>query len=56
VSDKNSAKDILKLQTPKDATPDLQGFFENQAVPLNMVVMADQERDFESGRVCTNFF
>jgi len=55
VSDKNTAKDILKLKVPTQAPSNFRNLFENQAVPLNLVIMADQERDFEAGRVSISF-
>jgi hypothetical protein len=51
VKDKSSAKDILKLCQPYDATTDIAALFSNQAVPLNKVVLANKETDAKTDSV-----
>jgi hypothetical protein len=51
LKDKSTAKDILKLVEPTNATDDLKALFGNQVVPLNEVVLADKERDRKNNNV-----
>jgi len=52
LKDKSTAKDILKLCQPYDATDDIAALFENQAVALNKVILTNKETDAATDTVC----
>ena len=49
-------KDIIKLCQPSDATDDIEAHFWNQAIPLNEVVIANEEKDREIKVVCISIY
>ena len=52
LKDKSTAKDILKLCLPYDATDNIAVLFSNQAVPLNKAILANKETDTATDTVC----